>query len=172
MRGSFTKLLAAAVAVNLATSTAALAQKAQKVEIEKELKRLEQMRKQVKVLIQENRKLLQKIEAERKALEEARRELEKELKQAQSERYKKLAQMFSKMDPELAGQKISALQDPKEAALILYNMKARKAGAILDYVDPKVVSQIVKYLTTFKSAAAVCKSLQESGQQLGKTPQE
>jgi flagellar motility protein MotE (MotC chaperone) len=54
------------------------------------------------------------------------------------------------MDPELAGQKISKFTDPKEAAYIIYNMKERKAGAVMNYIDPEVVDKIVKILTDIK----------------------
>ena len=57
------------------------------------------------------------------------------------------------MDPELAGEKISKIQDPRRAALIVYNMKERSAGAALNYVDPKRVSEIVRILTEIKKIA-------------------
>jgi len=122
-------------------------------ETKKEIEKLLSLKKEVESLIEKNRKLLKKIEQEREALKKEREAFEKEVQEVQSERYKKLALMFSKMDPEMAGQKISAMTDPKEAAYILYNMKSRVAGEILNYVDPKMVDKIVKILTNIKGVS-------------------
>jgi flagellar motility protein MotE (MotC chaperone) len=145
---------------------------AQQKEIEKEIAKLQALKVQVQNLIAQNRELLKKIEEERKKLQKEREALKKELEEAKAERYKKLALFFSKMDPEMAGQKLSALKDPKEAALILYNMKARVAGQVLNYIDPKMVNAIVNYLTHLKGSAYACKRLQESSQPPYRTPQE
>jgi len=123
-------------------------------EVKTEIEKLKALKLRVERLLKENNDTLKKIEEERKNLEKEKRvllELEEEIK---SERYKKLAEVFSKMDPELAGQKISAMTDPKKAAYILYNMKSRKAGEILNYVDPKMVNKIVKILTTIKPVSS------------------
>ncbi len=112
-------------------------------ELNKEIKKLTQLKSKVEEEIRKNKELLKKIEKERESLREEERRIK-------SERFKKLAEMFSKMDPELAGQKLSAFTDPTEAAYILYNMKTRKAGEILNYVDPKVVDKIVQILTNIR----------------------
>jgi len=119
-------------------------------EIRAEIEKLTKLKELVESEIKKNQELLKKIEEERKILMKEKAELERRIGEIESQRYKKLAEMFSKMDPELAGQKLSAISDPKEAAYILYNMKPRKAGEVLNYVDPKVVNEIVKILTEIK----------------------
>ena len=54
------------------------------------------------------------------------------------------------MEPEIAGEKISNMEDPKKAAYIIYNMKESKAGEVLNYVSPDMVNQITKILTQLK----------------------
>ncbi len=127
------------------------AQQVEKKEIQKEIKRLERLKQEVSKLIQENKKLLAEIKKNREELAKERKAFEDFKKQAEEERYKKLAKVFEKMESELAGEKISKMDDPKKAAFILYNIKARKAGDILNYVDPSMVSKIVKILTDLKS---------------------
>ena len=119
-------------------------------EARKEIQKLEKLKAEVERLLEEKKKVLQKIREEREHLKREREELEKLLKEAKAERYKKLAKVFEKMDPELAGQKISKFSDPKEAAYIIYNMKERKAGVVMNYVDPEMVNKIVKILTAIK----------------------
>ena len=121
-----------------------------KKEVQREIQKLLKLKKQIESLLEEKQKLLKKIEEEREKLKKEREEFQKEIQEAQSERYKKLAEIFSKMDPEMAGQKISAMSDPREAAYILYNMKSRIAGEVMNYVDPKMVDSIVNILTSLK----------------------
>jgi len=143
----------AVILISLLFPNALGQEQVEKKETQKEIERLLSLKKQVESLIEKNRELLKKIEEERAALKREREEFQKEVQKVQSERYKKLSQMFSKMDPEMAGQKISAMTDPKEAAYILYNMKSRVAGEILNYVDPKMVDKIVKILTNIKGVS-------------------
>jgi len=119
-------------------------------EAKKEIEKLEKLKAEVEKLLEEKKKILQQIKEEREKLRKEREALEKLIKEAKAERYKKLAKVFEKMDPELAGQKISKFTDPKEAAYIIYNMKERKAGAVMNYIDPEVVDKIVKILTDIK----------------------
>lgn len=147
------RFLLAVLTVSLLSSGAFGQEQVEKKETQKEIQKLLSLKREVESLIEKNRELLKKLEQERAALKREREEFQKELQKVQSERYRKLAKMFSKMDPEMAGQKISAMTDPKEAAYILYNMKSRTAGEILNYVDPKMVDRIVKILTDLKGAA-------------------
>ncbi|MRJ02195.1 MAG: hypothetical protein GXO19_04000 [Epsilonproteobacteria bacterium] len=119
-------------------------------EIEKEVERLQKMRSTIQRRLQENREILRKIEEEKRELEEFKKEIEREQKEIQKERYKKLAKDFESMEPEMAGEKFSNMDNPKIAAYILYNMNSRKAGDALNYVDPKMVNKIVKILTELK----------------------
>ncbi len=121
-----------------------------KKEIKIEIEKLKKLRIEVEKKIKEDQELLQKIKEEREKLRKEREEFEKYIKQVESERYKKLAKVFEKMDPELAGDKLSKMKDPKIAAYIIYNMKDRKAGEVLNYVDPKMVDKITKILTDIK----------------------
>lgn len=143
----------AVILISLLFPNALGQEQVEKKETQKEIEKLLSLKKKVESLIEKNREILKKIEQEREALKKEKEEFEKEVQEVQSERYKKLAQMFSKMDPEMAGQKISAMTDPKEAAYILYNMKSRVAGEVLNYVDPKMVDKIVKILTNLKEAS-------------------
>lgn len=123
---------------------------AEKKEIEIEIKRLESLKKEVEEKIRKNEELLEKIKQEQEKLEIARKNLEKIQKELNKERFKKLAKAFEGMEPEMAGEKLSKLDDPAKAAYILYNMKAKSAGEALNFVDPKRVSEIVKILTELK----------------------
>ncbi|WP_457639060.1 hypothetical protein [Persephonella sp.] len=126
-----------------------------KLEIQREIQRLEKLRKEVKQLIQKNEKLLSKIEEERKKLEEEKKKLEELEKKIQSDRYKKLAKVFEKAvdeDPELAAERISKMKDPVKAAYIIYNMKESKAGILMDYVDPKMADKIVRIIAQIKKS--------------------
>ncbi len=125
-----------------------------KTEIEKEIKRLEQLREEIKKLIAKNQQILNQIKEERKKLQQEKKKLEEFQKKLQSEKYKKLAKVFEKAvdeDPELAAERISKIKDPKEAAYILFNMKESKAGVLMDYIDPTVADKIVRILTNLKS---------------------
>ncbi|WP_281951150.1 hypothetical protein [Nitrosophilus kaiyonis] len=123
---------------------------AEKKEIEIEIKKLEALKKDVELKIKKNEKILEEIKKEQKKLNIAKKELEKLQKELNKERYKKLAKAFEGMEPEMAGEKLSKIDDPAKAAYILYNMKAKSAGEALNYVDPKRVSEIVKILTSLK----------------------
>ncbi len=125
----------------------------EKKEIDKEIQRLTKLKKEVEGLIKKNNELLAKLKEQERILDEKRKSFEAYVKQIEKDRYKKLAKVFEKMDPELAGEKISKIQDPRRAALIVYNMKERSAGAALNYVDPKRVSEIVRILTEIKKVA-------------------
>lgn len=126
----------------------------EKKEIDKEIEKLEKLRTEVQQLIKKNEELLKKIEKEKEELNKQKQEIEKYIKEVEDERYKKLAKVFEKMDPELAGQKISNMEDPKKAAYIIFNMKERSAGEVLNYVSPDMVNQITKILTDIKKAKA------------------
>ena len=119
-------------------------------EARKEIEKLEKLKAEVEALLEEKRKVLHEIREEREKLKKEREALEKLIKEVEAERYKELAKVFEKMDPELAGQKLSKLTDPKEAAYIIYNMKERKAGQVMNYVDPEMVDRIVRILTDIK----------------------
>jgi len=121
-------------------------------EISIELEKLKKIREEVEKKIEEDKKILQKIKEEREKLKKEREDFERYIKQVESERYKKLAKVFEKMEPELAGEKISKMKNPKTAAYIIYNMKERKAGEVMNYVDPKMVNKILKILTQLKKS--------------------
>ena len=122
----------------------------EKKEIEKEIQKLQKLREEIKQLIKKKEETLKQIEEQRKKLAKEKQQLEKLEKEILDKRYKKLAKVFEKMDPELAGEKISNMEDPKKAAYIIYNMKESKAGAVLDNVSPDMVNQIVQILTQLK----------------------
>ena len=122
-------------------------------EIRKEIKKLEQLREELKKKIAENKKILKKIKDERKKLEEQKKKLEEEEKKITEKRYKKLAKVFEKAvdeDPELAAERISKLKDPVKAAYIIYNMKESKAGVLMNYIDPKMADKIVRIIAQIK----------------------
>lgn len=144
------RFLVAVLTLSLLIPGALGQEQVEKKETKKEIEKLLSLKKEVSSLIKKNQQLLKKIEEERKKLQKEREEFQKEIEEAKSERYKKLARIFSKMDPEMAGQKISAMTDPKEAAYIIYNMKSRVAGEIMNYVDPQMVNKIVNILTKIK----------------------
>ncbi|MRI83774.1 MAG: hypothetical protein C6I00_05065 [Nitratiruptor sp.] len=114
-----------------------------------EFRKLEELRSTIEAKIKRSKELLQQIQERRKALEELRQKIEQELQEIQKERYKRLAKDFEGMDPEMAGEKFSAM-DPKIAAYILYNMSPRKAGEALNYIEAKVVAKITQILTQFQ----------------------
>jgi flagellar motility protein MotE (MotC chaperone) len=153
MRGLSIKFFIAAALISLLSLPSFPQERVQEKEAVKELERLEKLKEEVNKLIERNRELLNRIEKEREALRKEREEFEKRVKEVEAQRYKRLAKVFEKMDPELAGQKLSQFTDPKEAAYILYNMKERKAGEVLNYVEPKVVDKIVKILTAVKGGS-------------------
>ncbi len=125
----------------------------EKKEVDKEIQRLTKLKKEVQKLIQKNNQLLAKLKEEEKILDNKRKSFENYVKEVEKGRYKKLAKVFEKMDPELAGEKLSKIKDPRRAAYIVYNMKERSAGAALNYVDPDRVSEIVRILTEIKKIA-------------------
>ncbi len=125
-----------------------------KLEIEREIKRLEKLREEIKSLISKNQEILKKIETEKKKVAEERKKLIEETKKIQKDRYKKLAKVFEKAvdeDPELAAERISKIKDPVKAAYIIYNMKESKAGILMDYIDPKMADRIVKIISQIKN---------------------
>lgn len=125
-----------------------------RLELEREIKRLEKLREEIKNLILKNQQVLKKIEQEKKKLAEERKKLIEETEKIQKERYKKLAKVFEKAvdeDPELAAERISKLKDPVKAAYIIYNMKESKAGILMDYIDPKMADKIVKIISQIKN---------------------
>ncbi len=144
MKSFYTVLLTVLLTFNCAS--AQVTEKEAKREVEKLLK----LKKEIELLIKEKEELLKKIEAEREKLRKEREEFEKRVKEVEEERFKKLARVFEKMDPELAGDKISNMKNPREAAYIIYNMKERKAGEVLNYVKPEMVNRIVEILTELK----------------------
>ncbi len=123
---------------------------AQLREIQKELQKLQALRQQLQADISKNEKLLAKIEEEKKSLQDLNASINEQIKQIQSERFKKLAKDFESMDPEYAGEKLSKMKDPTIAAYILFNMNSRKAGEALNYVDPDMLSRITTILTKLK----------------------
>ncbi len=125
-----------------------------KLEIEREIEKLEKLREEIKSLISKNQEILKKIETEKKKLAEERKKLIEETKKIQKDRYKKLAKVFEKAvdeDPELAAERISKIKDPVKAAYIIYNMKESKAGILMDYIDPKMADKIVKIISQIKN---------------------
>ncbi len=119
-------------------------------ELQKEIERLQKLRAQIEKDLAKKEELLKRIEKEKEALKTEREELKKAKEEMSSQRYKKLAKDFEGMEPEMAGEKLSKIDDPVKAAYILYNMKSKSAGEALNYVDPKRVSQIVKILTELR----------------------
>jgi flagellar motility protein MotE (MotC chaperone) len=123
---------------------------AQVEELKKEAEKLKQIRDEIKATYQKNEALLEQIKKEKQALELLKKEIEESKKKIQDERYKKLAKVFEKMDPEMAGQKLSKMESAEDAAYIIFNMNEKKAAAVLDNTDPVMVSKIVKILTRLK----------------------
>ncbi|WP_457678102.1 hypothetical protein [Thermovibrio sp.] len=163
MKGLSTKLFIVAVSLSLTFPLSGYSQEAvQKKEAVKEIEKLAKLKAEVKELLKKNREVLREIKKEREELKREREEFERRVKEVEAERYKRLAEFFEKMDPELAGQKISQLTDPKEAAYIIYNMKPRKAGEVLNYVSPQMVNKIVEILTQIKKSSDGSRSSQES----------
>ena len=143
-------LLAGALIILMSVS--AFSSDLERREIEKEIERLEALKKEIVLLKGKNEELLKQIREERRKLQEERLSFEERIKEVRSERYRRLGKVFEKMEPEMAGQKLSKMKDPKEAAYIILNMKERAAGSALNYVDPKRVSEIVKILTQIKGS--------------------
>jgi len=123
---------------------------AQVEELKKEAEKLKQIRDEIKATYQKNEALLEQIKKEKQALELLKKEIEESKKKIQDERYKKLAKVFEKMDPEMAGQKLSKMESAEDAAYIIFNMNEKKAAAVLDNTNPIMVSKIVKILTRLK----------------------
>jgi len=128
---------------------------AQVEELKKEAEKLKQIRDEIKATYQKNKALLEQIKKEKQALELLKKEIEESKKKIQDERYKKLAKVFEKMDPEMAGQKLSKMESAEDAAYIIFNMNEKKAAAVLDNTDPIMVSKIVKILTRLKEESNI-----------------
>lgn len=128
---------------------------AQVEELKKEAEKLRQIRDEIKATYQKNEALLEQIRKEKQALELLKKEIEDSKKKIQDERYKKLAKVFEKMDPEMAGQKLSKMESAEDAAYIIFNMNEKKAAAVLDNTDPVMVSKIVKILTRLKEESSI-----------------
>ena len=124
---------------------------AQKKEIDIEIERLIKLKEEVEKKIRENKEVLNNIKKEQERLKKAKLDLENLEKEIKKDRFKKLAKDFEGMEPEMAGEKLSKLADPKKAAYILYNMKSKKAGEALNFIEAKRVSEIVKILTELKN---------------------
>jgi len=139
------------VIITVGMVNGSVAQEVEKSEIKKEIQKLLTLREEINKLIAKKEEILKRIVEERKKLAEERKAFEDEIKAVQNERYKKLAKIFSKMDPELAGQKISAMDNMTEAAYIFLNMKERYAGQIMNYVTPEKVKEIVSIMIEIKN---------------------
>jgi flagellar motility protein MotE (MotC chaperone) len=122
----------------------------QEKDIKSEIDKLIKIRNEIKSTYENNQALLDKIKKEKEELENLKKQLEEQQKKIKEERYKKLAKVFEKMDPELAGEKFSKMESPEDAAYIIYNMNEKKAAAILNNTDPVMVNKIVKILTGLK----------------------
>lgn len=122
----------------------------QEKEIKAELEKLIKARNEIKETYQKNQALLEQIKREKEELEKLKKQIEESQKKVSEERYKKLAKIFEKMDPELAGEKFSKMESAEDAAYILYNMNEKKAAAILNNTDPVMVNKIVKILSGLK----------------------
>lgn len=118
-------------------------------EIKKELEKLTKLKAIIEKKIAKNRAILTSISEEKKKLENLKKNIDKQIKEIQNQRYKKLAKDFESMDPEYAGEKLSNI-DPKIGAYILYNMNSRKAGDALNYIKPEMVNKITKILTQLR----------------------
>jgi flagellar motility protein MotE (MotC chaperone) len=118
--------------------------------IEKQIAQLVKLQSLLEKKIEQNRKLVAEIKKERQALEQERAAFEQQIADEKNARYQALARVFEKMEPELAGDKITKIKNPKDAALIIYNMKSRSAGAVMNYVEPRRASSIVGILTDVK----------------------
>ncbi len=129
---------------------ASTAVQTQQSEIEREIRQLSDLQERLTQKIDENRKLMRKIQKERDALNAQKAAFEKMIAAERNARYQSLAKVFEKMEPELAGDKISKIKDPRRAALIIHNMKTRSAGAVMNYVEPRRASTIVSILTDVK----------------------
>lgn len=122
----------------------------QEKEIKTELDKLIKVRNEIKEMYEKNQALLNQIKKEKEELENLKKQIEESKKKISEERYKKLAKIFEKMDPELAGEKFSKMESAEDAAYILYNMNEKKAAAILNNTDPVMVNKIVKILSGLK----------------------
>lgn len=122
----------------------------QEKEIKSEIEKLIKLREELKTTYENNQALLEKIKKEKEELEKLKKQLEDQQKKIAEERYKKLAKIFEKMDPELAGEKFSKMESAEDAAYILYNMNEKKAAAILNNTDPVMVNKIVRILSGLK----------------------
>ena len=122
----------------------------QQSEIESTFRELTELQTRLSGKIEENRALSAEVKRASDALAREESAFEKRVAEERSSRYQALAKVFEKMEPEIAGEKISKISDAKKAALIIYNMKSRSAGAVMNYVDAKRASTIVTILTDIK----------------------
>ncbi len=122
----------------------------QQSEIESTFRELTELQTRLSVKIEENRAMSAEVKRASDALAREEAAFEKRVAEERSSRYQALAKVFEKMEPEIAGEKISKISDAKKAALIIYNMKSRSAGAVMNYVDAKRASTIVTILTDIK----------------------
>lgn len=125
----------------------------QEKDIKSEIDKLVKLRNEIKATYESNQALLEKIRKEKEQLEILKKQIEEQQKKITEERYKKLAKVFEKMDPELAGEKFSKMESAEDAAYILYNMNEKKAAAILNNTDPVMVNKIVRILTGLKKSS-------------------
>jgi len=143
-------LLVSFSAFNCAEAESGTQASTQTREIENDIRRLSTLQERLTKTIEKNRALVTSLKKEREALAQESAAFEKRVADEKSSRYQSLAKVFEKMEPELAGEKLSKIKDPKDAALIIYNMKTRLAGAAMNYVDPRRASSIVTILTDVK----------------------
>lgn len=122
----------------------------QQRELTTEIRKLTELQVQLRNKIDENRKIVARLQQEREALKTEKAAFEKMIADEKNARYQALAKVFEKMEPELAGEKITKIKDPRHAALIIHNMKTRSAGAVMNYVDARRASTIVSILTDIK----------------------
>lgn len=125
----------------------------QEKDIKSEIDKLVKLRNEIKATYESNQALLEKIRKEKEQLEILKKQIEEQQKKITEERYKKLAKVFEKMDPELAGEKFSKMESAEDAAYILYNMNEKKAASILNNTDPVMVNKIVRILTGLKKSS-------------------
>lgn len=125
----------------------------QEKDIKTEIDKLVKLRNEIKATYESNQALLEKIRKEKEQLEILKKQIEEQQKKITEERYKKLAKVFEKMDPELAGEKFSKMESAEDAAYILYNMNEKKAASILNNTDPVMVNKIVRILTGLKKSS-------------------
>jgi flagellar motility protein MotE (MotC chaperone) len=139
------------------------------VEIKKEQKKLDGVRKEIQTelaLVQEKLELLEKRSAEtdkkRLQLTQASEELDgkkTEVNGLEATNVKKLAVIYDKMDPEAAAQGIEQMVEKGKldmAVLILSNMGQRQAAGLLSEVskqDPSIAVQLMDRMRYYKTTS-------------------